>query len=289
MITAGASAGLLATVVAHGLRSPLLLPRPWFPGYVGLAKALKIETESYVVDGNAGDNFARVVREQSIRAAIWNTPHNPSGRVESDNDRYQLEAVAEQGCLVIEDRAYDELVLPPRVIRCAVEKESHVVVGSLSKSLALAGERVGYVISRPETIQAVSRASWDLLMSVSVGSQQIALQCFADNNRITDSDARRRHRQSAWEISRRTFGASVKNEEDAPFFLWLEFPDSTLTSADLATLCLDRGVEVSPGYLFGEAYPSIRISLVSATLAQIEVGLGLIRDALRGAGLLTDH
>jgi aspartate/methionine/tyrosine aminotransferase len=286
-ITAGASGALLATLVAHRPKGHLLLPRPWFPGYVGISGALGISTTTYDVDDNAATNLVNAAASNMATTALWNMPHNPTGRCELPGERDKLEQLIDDGTFIIEDRAYDPVAHDPRIVQHAAATLSHLVVGSMSKSLALAGERIGYVIGHPETVASVAASSWNVLMSVSAASQQVALQTLADDHGEAHWEARRLHRQEAARLARLTFGSLVPGPGDAPYFIWLKFPGATLPSADLASACLERGVRVSPGDLFGERDPSVRISLVSATLPDVKVGMGLVGAVLGEVGLLT--
>lgn len=288
-ITAGASGALLAALVAHRPTSDLLLPRPWFPGYVGISGALGISTSTYDVDDRAAANLADAATSGASAMAVWNMPHNPTGRTELPGERDQLEQLVGDGAFIVEDRAYDPVAHEARVVQHAAEKRSHLIVGSMSKSMALAGERIGYVIGHPETVDSVATASWNVLMSVSVAAQQVALQALADDQYRTHCEARRLHRCEAARLAHLTFGTLVPDRIDAPYFIWLKFPGATLSSTDVASACLQRGVRVSPGSLFGERDPSVRLSLVSATLSDVRVGVGLVGAALEEVGLLTER
>lgn len=287
-ITAGASGALLAALVARKPTTDLLLPRPWFPGYVGISGALGISVRTYDVDDRAAENLAKEANRNPTPTAIWNMPHNPTGRRELPGERDQLKQLISNGAFLIEDRAYDPVALDPCIVESAAHTPSHVVVGSMSKSLALAGERVGYVIGHPETVSAVASSSWNVLMSVSVASQHVALQTLLDDQAPGQCRARREHRQKAAGMAQLALGSLVGDPAEAPYFIWLKFPGAATSSADLASLCLRAGVRVSPGDLFGEPDPSIRMSLVSATLSEVSVGVGLVGAVLDEAGLLTD-
>jgi len=288
-ITAGASGGLLATLVARRPTSHLLLPRPWFPGYVGISRALGIPTTTYDVDDRAGANLIDVAARNGATTALWNMPHNPSGRHELPGERDQIEQLIDNGAFIIEDLAYDPVALDPRIVQHAAETPTHLVVGSMSKSLALAGERIGYVIGHPETVTSVATSSWSVLMSVSVVAQQVAFQTLVDDQAGVHSEARRLHRQEAARLAQLALGSIAPDPADAPYFIWLKFPGARLSSTDLAVACSERGVRVSAGDVFGESAPSIRLSLVSATLTDIKVGTGLVGAVLGEVGLLTER
>lgn len=161
VMVAGAAAGLNAVLKA--LLNPgeeVLVSAPYFVEY-------KFYTENYggrLVTVNAlPDTFQldlpaiKNAITPKTKALILNSPNNPSGAVYPEADLLRLaEILAEKEkeyghpIYVISDEpyvkiVYDGVVVPPMP---AIFKNS-VVVNSFSKSLALPGERIGYVVVNP--------------------------------------------------------------------------------------------------------------------------------------------
>jgi aspartate/methionine/tyrosine aminotransferase len=100
--------------------------------------------------------------EQRPKAMVLCNPSNPTGRVFSRAELELIAALAEEfDCYVITDEVYEHIVYPPhehvylaslpgmfaRTISCS----------SLSKSYAVTGWRLGYVIAPAEVIQAARK------------------------------------------------------------------------------------------------------------------------------------
>ena len=168
VVTVGAKAALFELALA--LFEPgheVVLPTPaWvsFPPQVELTGASLVS-----VPMSAADSFA--VRAEPLiaafgprtRAVIVNSPCNPTGGVMSAHELEQLvEAAAARGVLVISDETYDEFLYDGARHASAATlagrfPETVVLVGSFSKTWAMTGWRLGWVIGPPEVIDGVLR------------------------------------------------------------------------------------------------------------------------------------
>ncbi|MFP5221621.1 MAG: aminotransferase class I/II-fold pyridoxal phosphate-dependent enzyme [Acidobacteriota bacterium] len=109
------------------------------------------------------DELARLVTPRT-RAIVVNSPHNPTGFCLDRTAMERIVAVAaRQGCLLFCDEVYrflehgvDE---PPRPACDLYERA--VSLGVMSKSLGLAGLRVGWVASRDQTVLSAMAAVKD--------------------------------------------------------------------------------------------------------------------------------
>ena len=100
--------------------------------------------------------MAKAVNERT-RAIILNSPHNPTGQIYT---RDQLQALAKivadaekrygRAIYIVADEPYRFLNFDNADIPSVFEYFPHsVVIGSFSKSLSLAGERIGYIAANP--------------------------------------------------------------------------------------------------------------------------------------------
>ncbi len=161
VITVGAKAALFELALA--LFEPgdeVVIPSPcWvtFPEQVRLAGA-----EPVFVPGKAEDGFAfhadQLVAALGPRtkAVVLNSPCNPTGAVfEADGLETLIAACAERGIRVIADETYERFIYPGTSFLSAAGlasryPETVVLVGSFSKTYAMTGWRVGYLLG-PET------------------------------------------------------------------------------------------------------------------------------------------
>ena len=113
-------------------------------------------------------------------SVIVNSPSNPSGVVESPQHLADVVAVAARHDLwVLADEAYDELVFdgsPTSTATVAGSGGEHVIsVFSFSKTYAMTGWRVGYVVAAPEFVRQLALHQEPVVSCASTISQHAAL------------------------------------------------------------------------------------------------------------------
>ncbi|MFW9777279.1 MAG: pyridoxal phosphate-dependent aminotransferase [Candidatus Heimdallarchaeota archaeon] len=157
VVTAGALEALMDTFLA--LINPgdeVLIPIPafgYFANHIRLAggKTRTIETNSkFELDPDVV-NEAITPR---TKALVLNFPNNPTGSVmDSSQIRAIVETAADKGILVISDESYEYITYEGHKHTCASEfsLENVLVVSSFSKTYAMTGFRVGYVVG-PRTL-----------------------------------------------------------------------------------------------------------------------------------------
>lgn len=167
LITPGGQAALFA---AHQLvgdpGDPALYVDPYYATYPGTIRATgltPVAVRARAEEGfEPGEADLAAAAAGGARSLLINSPNNPTGVVYS---RRTLEGVARVAARhdlwVISDEVYDSQIwegefLSPRALPGMVERT--LVVGSMSKSHAMTGSRLGWVIGPEEAILAL----WDL-------------------------------------------------------------------------------------------------------------------------------
>lgn len=161
-ITTGAAPSL--TMLTHALTtSPddeFLTFNPFFPEYrVFVESAGAKLTESPCLAGTFQpdiDHFRSAVTEHT-KAVFINLPNNPTGVIYSDEAINSIlnilrEKEAEYGhpIYLITDEPYREIVYEKEVPYFPAIYDNTIVVYSFSKSLSIAGERIGYLFVNPK-------------------------------------------------------------------------------------------------------------------------------------------
>ena len=161
VVTVGAAGGL--NVLFRAVLSPgdeVLVPSPYFVEYGnytgnfgGVLKPVPTKPGDFSLDLGAID----AAIGPKTRAIIVNTPNNPTGQIYPADDLAALGAIldrrsAEFGRTIylVSDEPYRQLnytgaPIPSMFKAC----RNTVVVGSFSKTLSLAGERIGYLAVNP--------------------------------------------------------------------------------------------------------------------------------------------
>jgi aspartate aminotransferase len=167
IITVGAKGALFE--LSLGLFEPgqeVVLPSPsWvtFPEQIAFAGARPVAVPTAVDDGfriHAGPLLAAVT--ERTRAFLINSPCNPTGGVVSAEDLEKIVAfAAEHDLLVISDETYERFSYDgPAASASAFASrfpETVVVVGSFSKTYAMTGWRLGYLLGPREVVEAVEK------------------------------------------------------------------------------------------------------------------------------------
>ncbi len=154
----GAAGGL--NVVLKSILNPgeeVIVIAPFFSEYKfytenhgGTIVPVKAKPGSFALDV---DNIKNAINKKT-KAIILNSPNNPTGAVYDEESLLKLSKVlknADHTIFVLSDEPYVKIVYDnvkiPSVIKIF---DNSIVVNSFSKSLALPGERIGYVIVNPK-------------------------------------------------------------------------------------------------------------------------------------------
>ena len=95
------------------------------------------------------------------RALMLNTPHNPSGRVFDANEMLAItDFVVNNNLILITDEIYDRVLYDGRTHVCPgsieVLRDRTVTLGGMSKTFAVTGWRLGYIIASSELMAAMT-------------------------------------------------------------------------------------------------------------------------------------
>lgn len=142
----------------------VIIPAPYwvsFPDIVKFAGGTPVHVKT-----RAEDNFC--VRAKAIEAAITprtrmlivNSPCNPTGAVVPDAEFSQIYEICKQrGVWLMADECYSHFVYAPgkpySVASIAGSKPHIIVVGSMSKTFAMTGWRIGYTLAPQPLIDAM--------------------------------------------------------------------------------------------------------------------------------------
>jgi aspartate aminotransferase len=157
VMTSGAAGGL--NVVFKTLLDPddeVLILAPYFMEYLsyvdnhrGRPVIVQTTADSFLPDLDA----IRAAITSKTKAIILNTPNNPTGTIYDEPTLRELNSLllsVGHVVYVVSDEPYNEIVYDGATVPSTLALfDNAVVCNSWSKSLSLAGERVGYVAVRP--------------------------------------------------------------------------------------------------------------------------------------------
>jgi aspartate aminotransferase len=192
------------------------------------------------------------------RLIVLNTPCNPTGRVWPASElRALADGLASRGgdpVYVLSDEVYRELYYTPdRPTSIAEAYEHTLVIGSLSKSNALTGLRLGWLIGDPSVVGEAIKAHQLVNTAASTFSQHVALEIFRRPGSLAA------HRPLYEERRRLLLGLLARHGiEHAPvegaFYCFVRLP-ARLASDSLAAagrLLEEHRVVTVPGIAFGD-------------------------------------
>lgn len=167
VITVGGKAALFQLALAlFEEGQEVVLPSPFWvslPEQIRFAGALPVTVPSKGEDRfriHPGPLLEAVTGR--TRAILLNSPCNPTGGIVTAGGlREIVAAAAERGLLVISDETYERFVYegpPVSAAALAAEfPETVVVVGSFSKTYAMTGWRIGYLLGPAAVVRAVEK------------------------------------------------------------------------------------------------------------------------------------
>lgn len=276
-VTNGATQALAAAVAT--VLDPddeVLVMSPFWPLITGVMAAMKVKP----VQVPYGFDLSQYVTEKT-RAVYFGTPNNPDGRVAT---RPELEQLAEQA------RQHDLWVLSDEVYEDYVYEGEHVSIASLpgmldrtltaysfSKSYALAGARVGYVVAHPEVMNPLHRVANHQVYNVSLAMQMCALGA------VRHGDEWLRESRALYDEARRALHAGLNGRcplSQGGAYLFLELEDEKAMWS-LLERALEAGVGLAPGEAFGDASRhSVRICFTAAPLESVKKGAAILHELL---------
>jgi aspartate aminotransferase len=162
VVAAGAKQALFSLALAlFDEGDEVLIPAPYWVTYPEVARLCGAEPVLVPTDPTDGFHLSPAALEERVtprtKAVIVNSPCNPTGALLAPEE---LEAIVELAArhdfYAIFDEAYEAIVYERGPFSAAPLKDEHViVVGSLSKSHAMPGWRIGWVLGPREVIRAV--------------------------------------------------------------------------------------------------------------------------------------
>jgi aspartate aminotransferase len=153
----------IQVLVDHG--DEVILPVPYWVSFKDIVRyaggnCVLLETAEEQGFRITADMIARLVTPRT-KMIILNSPSNPSGAVMSPEDMASVIRMAtERGIWVISDECYVYLNYTPKrfsVGSLREYRERMVIVGSLSKTYAMTGWRLGYALAPAKIIAAMQK------------------------------------------------------------------------------------------------------------------------------------
>lgn len=283
-VTLGATQGLfqaMRLLLASG--DEVLVPDPGYTTFTMNARLLEAEPVPYSLRPDHGfapdlEELDRLVTDRT-RVIIVNSPSNPLGVVFDERQlRGLLDFARRHDLWVLSDEVYEYFTFDrPHVSIASLDTDDRVFsVFSLSKTYAMTGARIGYLVT-PPGLAAVMRTAQEASIScVGMPDQYAAVAAITgDHQHVADSREHYRENLAAATSLLDARGIHYLRP-GGTFYLWVNV--AHVSQGDVAVwaehfLLHDR-VAIAPGSAFGRSGEGwIRVSLAADRAVLLE-GLG---------------
>jgi aspartate/methionine/tyrosine aminotransferase len=280
IMTHGALSGLMTSCLATlEPGDEILLPDPGWPNWEMMALTAGGVPRRYPVRKEDGFLPTAELIEPQIgpraKVLLLNSPSNPTGAVIGPERLHEILELSRQYDLwVISDEVYDEFTFGvEHTCAARLDTDGRVLsVFSLSKTYAMTGWRVGYVVAPPEALPLMKKLQEPVIGCISGVTQkaaEAALRGPQDCVREMRSEYHRR-RDLVLDIVGPTGLAASR--PDGAFYLMIDVSSAAEDSYSFAKgLLAAKGVAVAPGEAFGPSGRGlVRISLATDPASLVE-------------------
>lgn len=261
LITTGAEHGmyiLLQSILDPG--DEVIIPEPCFSPYIDQVKMAGGRPRLVATDKDNGFRISSAAISQAItdhtKAIIINSPNNPTGNVLNNSELQQLAKLAEQyDLLLISDEIYADYVMPGHSFTPLARLAPHntVTVSGMSKSYAMTGWRIGYLIGPSWIIKAAQQVNDAITFAAPTLSQVGAEYALRHHDElVTPIVSRIKERLQLLEYGINQLAKFSVSPIGGSIYAFVDIRQTSLSSMEFANKLLDRErVLVVPGSAFG--------------------------------------
>ena len=193
---------------------------------------------------------------EKTKALLLSYPNNPTGAIMTREDLEEIaDVVVENDLLVVSDEVYDKLTYSEKHTSLAQldgMQERVIVLNGLSKSHAMTGWRIGYVLGDPALVGAMTKIHQYTMLCAPTMAQMAAVEALKRGN---DEMLKMRHE---YDLRRRLFVSGLNRiglacfEPKGAFYAFPSVEGTGMTSAEFSERLLnEQKVAVVPGDVFG--------------------------------------
>ena len=288
MTLSGTNALLVTSLALLDPGDNILIPEPGFPLYAPHASISGAESRAYAC--RFENEFVPDIDElesltdSRTRAIVFCFPSNPTGATITTAQRDALVEFARRHNLwIITDEVYDKIIYDqPHVSFLGGDYDRVVMVNSFSKTFAMTGWRIGYLLSpHAEAMTQLTKVQYYVAACSNDAMQYAVLAALRD---AADYPAEmcaafRERRDLIVERMSAMPGVSCHTPEGA-FYLFPRVESGTLTSEELALEILKDGVLCSPGSAFGPAGEGHLRFAYTTSIDRMRDGLDIVERTL---------
>lgn len=275
--TIGATEGIAASLqTILNSEDVVIVPTPIFPIYipdtlVNRGRVITVDTSE--------DNFIltparlRKVFEEyplaHVKAVVLNYPSNPTGVAYSREQLKGLaEVIKEQDIWAISDEIYAELSYNKKHVSLAeFAPDNTIVINGLSKSHAMTGWRIGYIMGPQDFIEQVVKSHQYMVTAPTANAQYAALEAMKNGKKDSAVMLKEYAKRRDFLINELKKVGFKMASPDGAFYIFAKIPANCMQDSwkFVRSLARDAKVALIPGISFGaggEGY--VRISYAAS-------------------------
>jgi len=259
----------------------IIVIEPAWPAYkdCALNAGIKVRTIKTTLETKwepSIDQINNAINENT-KMIVLNYPNNPTGKILPEKLQNSIMETAEEHDLyVLSDEIYSEYTNDNWLSAMQYVNKKTIITKSFSKSHAMTGFRVGYVIADPSIIDKMSKLQALSLTNVSEPIQYIALQALkadtSENTKIINS------RLEALIKIAKNIGLEFI-EPDGAMYLFAKTKYKDFDATKFSEKLLEHGVAIAPGEGFGDYKEFFRITAIDET--KLKEGMTILDSVLK--------
>ena len=277
---------LFLTLVNPG--DNVLLPEPYFPLYGpdvsiagGSATYYPCQFEHEFIPQVS--DLESLVDDRTV-AILYNFPSNPTGGTLDTQQRDELLAFARKHNLwIISDEVYDRIVFDgPHVSFMGAGYDRVLVVNSFSKTFAMTGWRMGYIISEhAEAMHQVIKMQYYIAACSNDAMQHAILATIEQASDYPEMIAAEFKQRRDLIVTRLNAMPGVEcHKPQGAIYVFPKVTVPGMTSQELAMVLLHDGVLCSPGSAFGPSGEGHLRFAYTISQADISRGMDIVEATL---------
>jgi len=254
----------------------IIVIEPAWPAYkdCALNAGVKVRTIKTTLETKwepSIDQINNTINENT-KMIVLNYPNNPTGKILPENMMKNIINIARKHDLyVLSDEIYENYYVQERIQEHSPQNfpkeiseyryEKSIITQSFSKSYAMTGYRIGWVIAEPSIIEKMSKLQALSLTNVSEPIQYVALQAIEafDGGPVV------------YESRLDALGKIAKDiglefiEPDGAMYLFARTKHKNFDATEFSEKLLEHGVAIAPGEGFGDYKEFFRITAIDET------------------------
>jgi len=259
----------------------IIVIEPAWPAYkdCALNAGIKVRTIKTTLETKWEPSIEQINNaiNENTKMIVLNYPNNPTGKILLPEDLDSIMQTArEHDLYVLSDEIYSEYTFDTTVNVFSYGYKKSIITQSFSKSKAMTGYRIGYVIAEPSIIEKMSKLQTLSLTNVSEPIQYVALQALkADTDSFYSMVAGRQ--QELCNLAQ-NIGLEFMNPDGA-MYLFAKTKYKNFDATKFSEKLLEHGVAIAPGEGFGDYKEFFRITAIDET--RLKEGMIILDTVLK--------